>query len=459
MQSIDDPKDGGAGGLVAVDLFCGCGGLSHGMELAGVSVALGIDKEETILETYRGNFSHPGVQLDLQNWEAAVECIGTQVPGCNVVVGSPPCTEFSRAGKQVEGSVASLTICFARIVSKVQPLFFVMENVPDVFHSRSFEEALRVLFGAGYSVASIVKDAQYCGVPQKRRRFFMVGTKASCKNEGVLEAVVHQAAADARSKGRVVGVREYCAGQGTPCPDFLFFCARNHFQAQVVSTEHPYPTLRSSNGVCMQQKSARKVYVRRPNDAADVSEAQSMTVALAAAISSFPPEFKWPADRRKAGIQLGNCVPPLLAKYVGELFLGAVRAAGPLDREAQKQGEYVCKPVRKSTKKVHNIDKFLASARGLGGDPASPLVRVHVNPADVAGGTRELFYELGGHSALDRAAVLTRGFHLEPGWTLHIKERVNKNCRIDDMFVLVPGYAVPFRGRRLLVKNGLAAEA
>eukprot|EP00965_Chrysotila_dentata_P025212 836603-Pleurochrysis_carterae.AAC.1 len=122
------------------------------------------------------------------------------MPDCNMVAGSPPCVEFSRSGKQVEGQIASLTCAFARIVCAVKPLVFIMENVPDVMTSASFAEASGLFVQNGYSFCSIVRDARYCGVPQNRRRVFVVGCVASDANEARLRVLMGALGA----KGKVV---------------------------------------------------------------------------------------------------------------------------------------------------------------------------------------------------------------------------------------------------------------
>lgn len=458
-------------GLRTVDLFCGCGGFTQGLVDVGFDVVCGIDINETILETYARNFDHAALCRDLSDWEGCVDALRERFPGgVECVAGSPPCVEFSRAGNQVEGGIASLTISFARIVTSLRPPLFLMENVPDVVMSSSFEEARGVLCAAGYDLCTIVKDAKYCGVPQSRRRVFVVG----CLDGGAapLEAMVRESA---RNEPKVT-IREYLGARGVECPDYFYFPARNKFQSSVISADDQYPTLRSCNGICMNPRPANTAsYVRRPNDAAPIDQAATLTVAQAAGISSFPVGYKWPSDRRQVGIMLGNCVPPGVASYIGVTVLqhlgatvlqhlGGSKLPPPPDRE----GVWVNPRQKRPLKMTSHIRAFEEKSAELDAASSSKVRKSVIVPSDVHAGDRrddafrpstagepmELFYTMGSDSELDCVAREVMGFDMKPGWTFHIKERICQRSRIDDMFVIVPGQPVPFRGKAMLIKNG-----
>jgi DNA (cytosine-5)-methyltransferase 1 len=447
--------------MQAVDLFCGCGGFSRGLTDAGYDIKLGIDYDETILETYRSNFNHNAVNHDLHDWEKAVKIINETVPECNVIVGSPPCTEFSRAGQQMESKIANLTVCFANIVVSIMPRFFIMENVPDVYQSNSLSEAVEILNEYGYSVTSVIKDARHTGVPQNRRRFFMIGCAATANNHGILSNICHES----KKKDEIIGVKKYCENIGLDCPDFLYFFPRNKFQAQVVDSNLPYPTMRSTNGVCMNKNPLTPGYIRRPNDAADLQCAATISISLASAISSFPPGFLWPENRKYVGIQLGNCVPPGLAKWIGALVLQQMVS---VDTSPEENGRWVMKPLEKVLQKSSHRKIFFDKIIENGGDTNHESIRVkhlentRVNTpggafrnSDIADDPCEIYYDIGTHPEIDAAAIFTMGFELKNGWTFLIKERICQKSRIDDLFVLVPGQRVPFRGKAMLMKNNL----
>ncbi len=447
--------------MQTVDLFCGCGGFSQGLMDAGYDIKMGIDYDETILETYRSNFNHTALKHDLHDWKKAVKLINENVPNCNVIVGSPPCTEFSRAGQQLESEIASLTVCFAKIVVSILPSFFIMENVPDVFQSNSLSEAVSILMEYGYSVTSVVKDARYTGVPQNRRRFFMIGCASTTKNHVILSEIFHEA----KKNDEVIGVKAYCEKFGLDCPDFLYFFPRNKFQAQVVDSKFAYPTMRSTNGVCMNKNPLTPGYIKRPNDAAELVDATTISIPLASAISSFPLTFLWPDNRKYVGIQLGNCVPPGLSMWIGALV---ARHMEFVDIIPEDSGVWIMKPSEKTVKKTSHRAMFFDKILQNGADVNHSSIQIKqlentrvnkVNGAfrnsDISDNPCEIYYEVGSVREIDEAAMYTMGFELKKGWTFLIKERICQKSRIDDLFVIVPGQKVPFRGKAMLVKNNL----
>lgn len=178
--------------MVAIDLFCGAGGLSYGFQEAGFVCALGIDREADACETHAANlFSKTRCQdmREILHPQQLMEELG--IPRVDVIIGGPPCQGFSLVGR---GKVRSLSKEmqdrillqnylyqeFVRFVKTLQPLFFVMENVP---HLRSFGDgimmqAIRNDFDTlGYALYPEVLEAAQYGVPQHRRRLFIIGTR------------------------------------------------------------------------------------------------------------------------------------------------------------------------------------------------------------------------------------------------------------------------------------------
>lgn len=150
--------------------------MSLGFGLAGHEVKAGFDNWDKALEVYRANFSHPVFEADLKDVEKSVENIEAFAP--DMIIGGPPCQDFSSAGKRDEDNGrGDLTVCFARIVSLIQPEWFVMENVARITKTKKLEEAKQVFNEAGYGMTQCVLNASLCGVPQARKRFFLIGKK------------------------------------------------------------------------------------------------------------------------------------------------------------------------------------------------------------------------------------------------------------------------------------------
>ena len=149
-----------------VDLFAGCGGLSLGFQNAGFEIVGAVEFWDVALETYKLNFKHPVYNQDLSDVPSAVNLINTLKP--DMIIGGPPCQDFSHAGKRIEAERAGLTGSFAEIIQNVLPRYFVMENVDRARDSHAYTYARSVFKKAGYGITEVTLDASRCGVPQKK---------------------------------------------------------------------------------------------------------------------------------------------------------------------------------------------------------------------------------------------------------------------------------------------------
>jgi DNA (cytosine-5)-methyltransferase 1 len=155
-----------------VDLFAGCGGMSLGFEQAGFEVVAAFDNWEAAVRTYEKNFKHPIQTVDLSNTNHVL----INKYQADVIIGGPPCQDFSSAGKRDEAlGRADLTLSFAKIIAKTLPEHFVMENVDLAQKSKAYQQAKHKLEATGYNVKEIILNAAYCGVPQSRKRLFVFG--------------------------------------------------------------------------------------------------------------------------------------------------------------------------------------------------------------------------------------------------------------------------------------------
>ena len=157
-----------------VDLFSGGGGMSLGFQNAGFSVIAAFENWDNAIDCYKENFKHPIYKQDLSDEDSSIKAISKLKP--DIIIGGPPCQDFSQAGKRIEGDKADLTIHFANIITSIKPKIFVMENVDRVKNSGVYQISKQKYKAAGYELNEIVLDASLCGVPQKRKRFFCIGT-------------------------------------------------------------------------------------------------------------------------------------------------------------------------------------------------------------------------------------------------------------------------------------------
>jgi len=178
--------------LTFIDLFCGCGGFSLGMERAGLSGLAAIDFNKEAIAVFKKNFSqipnilHEDVTEFGPDQLAAMIGAGT----VDVIVGGPPCQGFSTV-RQVDGANHGSRLVvderrflyreFLRYVDFFRPMVFVMENVLGIRSASGGEYFTRVQKEArdiGYRVHAQVEDCVELGLPQKRRRQLFIGTRS-----------------------------------------------------------------------------------------------------------------------------------------------------------------------------------------------------------------------------------------------------------------------------------------
>lgn len=169
--------------LRAIDLFCGAGGLTQGLKMAGYKVTLALDLDKDSCETYKTN--HPEVHVEhgsIIDYEPAriAELAGGQV---DLVVGGPSCQGFSTAGRRngwvrPEDERNQLWEHMLAVVAELKPQAFLMENVPGMVYWKEGHFGAKILAAfedLGYAVDKDILLAADFGVPQRRRRLFIVG--------------------------------------------------------------------------------------------------------------------------------------------------------------------------------------------------------------------------------------------------------------------------------------------
>jgi len=172
----------------AVDLFCGCGGISAGLRLAGYEVVAGLDVEKNFIATFAHNFPNAHAITDsiitLSPADFAVK-IGLKPGELDLLAGGPPCQGFSknvpRRHRYLDDPKNLLVKSFLEYAEYLRPRVILMENVAEMrngFDGQYTDEVLTRLEAAGYSVSHAVLNAADYGVPQRRRRAFFFATRA-----------------------------------------------------------------------------------------------------------------------------------------------------------------------------------------------------------------------------------------------------------------------------------------
>lgn len=172
------------GAPLAIDLFAGAGGMSLGFENAGFRVIGAVESDPVHVQTYRRNFRHtPVVETDIQqvSGKQLQDWFVSDGQVVDVMFGGPPCQGFSYIGRNRPGDPRNeLLLHFARTTAELRPRFFVVENVEGLLakrHAATLNAFVQSVERAGYKVNAEpwLLDAQAYGVPQRRRRVFLVG--------------------------------------------------------------------------------------------------------------------------------------------------------------------------------------------------------------------------------------------------------------------------------------------
>lgn len=165
--------------IVAVDLFCGAGGLSFGMKRAGLDIAAGIDIDPACRHPFESNVGASFHEMDIA--EVTSEWLASLYPegSFRVLAGCAPCQPFSSYSKRKSGQDDDweLLSVFGSLVKDLRPEVVSMENVPGLTESAKFRGFMNDLEDAGYNNNSVnvVRCSDY-GVPQRRRRLVVLGS-------------------------------------------------------------------------------------------------------------------------------------------------------------------------------------------------------------------------------------------------------------------------------------------
>lgn len=286
--------------METVDLFSGCGGLSLGFQNAGFEILAAFDKWEPAVKVYRDNFDHPIYDTDLAS-EEGLEFVKSFKP--KLIIGGPPCQDFSSAGKRDETQGrADLTISYAKIVAASKPEWFVMENVERITKSHILKEALQIFKKFGYGISYQVLDASFCGVPQSRKRFFLVGHRGSPDN--FLNPYFNK---NLSSKpltlfdyfGKSLGIEYY------------YRHPRSYARRGIFSIYEPSPTIRGVN------RPIPKGYTKHEGDPVEISDkVRPLTTKERSLIQTFPETFIFTGSKTDLEQIIGNAVPVKLGEFV-----------------------------------------------------------------------------------------------------------------------------------------------
>lgn len=310
--------------MTFVDLFCGAGGLSKGLEFAGLKGVCGLDYFEAAERTYRRNFTHQYVNGDVTIPEVRsnlYRIVREELHGerLGVIVGGFPCQGFSMAGNRVVNDPRnSLYRDMVEIVNELKPDFVVCENVKGLrsMLGGAVEKKIVADYKAiGYEMKVATLCAADYYVPQKRERVIFIGNRIGRENYHPKPLL---------SSDQYVTVEQAIGDLTNRCEDAAFNHIFTKHRSDMVermrklkegesvydnyseawrrcSWKQPSPTVKENHGGVMVHPILPRV----------------MTVRELARLQSFPDDFLFEGGKSQQLIQVGNAVPVLLGKAIG----------------------------------------------------------------------------------------------------------------------------------------------
>jgi DNA (cytosine-5)-methyltransferase 1 len=343
--------------LPAISLFSGAGGLDLGMERAGYKVRVSVEYDADACETLRRNF--PEVEVlegDICEipTRGILRAAGLRKGEAELLVGGPPCTPFSKSGNWLDykregrDPEASLLDEYVRVLSEARPRTFILENVFGLAYKNHnaawFDRLLKACEANKYKVRAEVLLAADFGVPQRRQRVIVIGsrdrmpehpevtrsgpheTRKKYDRSLPLHVSTREAIGDLERRKDLAESEEHVNGRYghllpaiPPGDNYLFYTEkRGHpeplfgwrkrywsFLLKLDPTQ-PSPTIQAQPGPYVGPFHWRNRRLRLP----EIKRLQT-----------FPDDYEIVGSRRSAQMQVGNAVPPMLAEKIAATLL------------------------------------------------------------------------------------------------------------------------------------------
>lgn len=165
--------------IEAVDLFCGAGGLTKGLAMAGINVKVGVDYDEACEFPYTYNNSAEFIEESVENINADVLETYLSKRSLRLLAGCAPCQTFSTYNQKASRRDKRWWLLreFSRIVRELEPEFVTMENVPKLSEHKVFKDFVKMLEEMRYHVDCKIVECKDYGIPQQRRRLVLLASK------------------------------------------------------------------------------------------------------------------------------------------------------------------------------------------------------------------------------------------------------------------------------------------
>lgn len=346
--------------LTAIDAFCGAGGLSIGLEKVGFEILLGFDLDKKCIETLKLNsktIRHTTLQSDVKDMLGGklLKHVKIDKGELDLLAGGPPCQGFS-VQRTIGGNsdLRNLLVDdYGDLIEEVEPRFFLMENVPGIGGKRGRQIVDRFkdrMSEIGYFCHEKILDAQDYGVPQRRRRFIVVGEKVIGTGR-FFEWPKLVRAKSANTVRATIGHLPAPPTDGSDHPDF--FGHRSDRLSEVnkarlmalkegqARDDLPDHLLADCHKVSSDVIGHRNVYGRMawgevaPTITARFDsftrgkfghpdQLRSISLLEGALLQTFPENYHFSGNKVDIARQIGNAVPPRFAAAIGHAIAKAI---------------------------------------------------------------------------------------------------------------------------------------
>lgn len=361
-RSGQNKQRNGARHIRGVDLFCGAGGLTKGLEAAGIDVAFGVDLDPDCEYPYEENNKAKFVLKTVEDLPAATLVRAFGRAKYTLIAGCAPCQPFStyqRGKGSPEDERWNLLEHFGRLVKEVDPDLVTMENVPRLEHQKIFFDFVATLRKKGFEVSHGVVNCMDYGVPQHRQRLVLLASKL-----GPIE-MIPPTTPDGRRKTvreAIKGLPRLKAGEMYSADPLHQACSLSPLNLKRIRASKPGGTWRDWAddlvADCHKKKSGKTypgVYGRMEWDEpaptmttqfygfgngrfGHPEQNRALSLREGAIIQSFPKGYKFvprgaPIYCKSIGRLIGNAVPVNLAKAIGKSLVRHVDAHRKLEKK------------------------------------------------------------------------------------------------------------------------------
>lgn len=333
-----------------VDSFCGAGGLCLGLMRAGFEPLFSFDIDPLCIKAMEMNYKHPIQKADIKDMlnGRLLNITGLARGDLFLLAGGPPCQGFSiqRRGSDVDPR-NDLVLKYGQLVNELYPLYFVMENVSGLGGKRGktiLEQLIDDLSDIGYEVNIRLLDAQEYGVPQRRKRYVIVGVRKDLEKH-------YQYPEKSNSRRTVrdtIGFLPAPPVNGSDYPGIplhrrdklspLNLQRLNALKEGQGRDDLPAELLANCHRVDSSIIGYRNVYGRMAWD--DVAptitarfdsftrgkfghpdQPRSISLREGALLQTFPMDYSFAGSKVDIARQIGNAVPPVLAEAIGRSII------------------------------------------------------------------------------------------------------------------------------------------